>query len=102
MSMYALIVELVCYPAHRQAVVERALKHAELVRKEPGCIQFDVLLSTEDSELVFLYEAYRSYEAWQEHDGMYYMSGFRKDIEPFLKGRRRVVCKVASLSMDAE
>ena len=100
MGKYALIVEFVCLPGNRKAVVDRALQHGQLVIEEPGCLNFEVLLSTEDERVAYLYEVYKNYDAWKEHDEMDYMPGFREDIDQLVEKKKRVICTYAQEGAD--
>ena len=64
MSKVALVVELGMVPGRRDAFLERARRHAKTcLEEEAGCLRFDILVSEEAGDQVFLYEVYADHAA---------------------------------------
>ena len=66
--MYVVTVEFETLPAHRDAFVKAVLANAHRsLTDEPGCRQFDVCLSGDKPNSVFLYELYDDGAAFTVH-----------------------------------
>lgn len=66
--MHVLLVTMQVQSEHREAFLESMLDDARgSVADEPGCLRFDVLQDSKDSNRIYLYEAYRDEAAFQEH-----------------------------------
>ena len=61
--MKSIVVKLYIKEECIEAFKEITFYNSENARKEPGNLRFDVLQDTEDSNLFFLYEVYKSDEA---------------------------------------
>lgn len=96
MSHRALVVEVRCKPERVDDFVERATRHAALVREEPGCLRCDVLRPEDGGSTIYLYELFRDEDALAEHARMPYMPGFVEDMTAMAEGRTRTQCVVAN------
>jgi autoinducer 2-degrading protein len=65
--MKALIVKIYVKEECIEQFKEITFYNSENARKEPGNLRFDVLQSSEESNLFFLYEVYKSDEAIAYH-----------------------------------
>ena len=66
--MKALVVTIQIKPEFRDAFMEAMLDDARgSVQNEPGCLRFDVVEDTEDSNRIHLYEVYRDDAAIAAH-----------------------------------
>ncbi len=67
MSRLMTIVEYEVKPQHRAAFINVAKGHAERSRAQDGCLQFDVLLATEETNRILFVEAWRDQAALAAH-----------------------------------
>ena len=97
MGKISLVVELKMNPGTRDAFVERVRQHGETcLDREPGCLQFDVLVPTDGSDRVFLYEVYADQAAIDAHMATAHMAQYREDTEPMIAERIRTACAVVN------
>ena len=66
-STYINAVDLDIVPSERDKFLEAIAEDAGATIKEPGCIQFDVLMLAKDPNHLFLYEVYESETAFRAH-----------------------------------
>jgi len=71
---------------------ELAINNATQARKEPGCLQFDVVLPRDTPELGILIEKYTDEGAWNFHFRQPYCQEFMNAIQTVLVERSRVIC----------
>ncbi len=64
---YVNAVELDIVPSERDKFLEAIAEDAAQTIKEPGCLQFDVLMLRDDPNHLFLYEVYRDEAAFKAH-----------------------------------
>ncbi len=75
----------------------RALAHRENVLKnEPGCQRFDILVPREGGDTVLLYEVYADEEAVEAHMTTSYMQEYLSDTGPMITKRKRTFCTLAN------
>ena len=76
--------------AFRQRVIQQV---KDSVEKEPGCIQFDVLLDESNSNSFFLYETYLDASAFDDHKQTSHFLDFNETVTPWVvnKQLRRLV-----------
>ena len=79
----------------RGAWAELAIINAASARKEPGCLQFDVLLPSDDEDTGILIERYVDQPAWDFHFKQSYCQSFMKAIEDLLRDKMRTLCDLA-------
>ena len=97
MSTLVLLVELTLVVGQKDAFLTRAREHRNnVLSKEPGCKAFELLVPTDGSETVFLYEAYVDQAAIDHHMGTPYMKEYMADTGPMIALRNRTLCIVAS------
>ncbi|QIE56009.1 antibiotic biosynthesis monooxygenase [Pikeienuella piscinae] len=75
----------------RATWAELATVNAEAARSEPGCLQFDVVLSDEEPNMAFLVEMYVDRAAWDAHLQKPYCRSFMSAIETMLVDRTRML-----------
>lgn len=78
-------------PGRRTEWLDHAIINARSARSEPGCLQFDVVVSREDSDTGFLVEIYVDEAAWREHFRQPYCEKFMAAIEHILHERVRIL-----------
>ncbi len=66
-SAYINAVDLDLVPSERDRFLEAIAEDAAATIKEPGCLQFDVLVLANDPNHLFLYEVYESEAAFRAH-----------------------------------
>jgi (4S)-4-hydroxy-5-phosphonooxypentane-2,3-dione isomerase len=66
-SAYINAVDLDLVPSERDKFLEAIAEDAAATIKEPGCLQFDVLVLANDPNHLFLYEVYESEAAFRAH-----------------------------------
>ena len=66
-SAYINAVDLELVPSERDKFLEAIAEDAAATIKEPGCLQFDVLVLANDPNHLFLYEVYESEAAFRAH-----------------------------------
>ena len=66
-TAYINAVDLDLVPSERDKFLEAIAEDAAATRKEPGCLQFDVLVLANDPNHLFLYEVYESEAAFKAH-----------------------------------
>jgi (4S)-4-hydroxy-5-phosphonooxypentane-2,3-dione isomerase len=97
MDKISLVVELKLKPGRCDAFVDRARRHGEAcLDTEPGCLQFDVLVPTDASDRVFLYEVYADQTALDAHGATAHMAAYRSDTNDMILERIRTTCALVS------
>ena len=97
MSAVVLVVELEIAQGQTERFLARARAHRENVLKnEPGCQRFDVLVPQEGGDTVFLYEVYADNEAVEAHMATSYMQEYLSDTGPMITHRKRTSCALAN------
>jgi quinol monooxygenase YgiN len=92
MSRLMTIVEYEVKPQHRAAFIEVAKGHAERSRAQDGCLQFDVLLATEEANRVLFVEAWRDEAALDMHRKSAMMAQAPGTHEDWVVSRRVTRC----------
>ena len=97
MGKISLVVELKMQPGMRDTFVDRVRQHGETcLDQEPGCLQFDVLVPTDGSDRVFLYEVYADQAAIDTHMATAHMAEYLQDTGPMIAERIRTTCAVVN------
>jgi len=90
--MKALIVKIYVKEEYIEKFKEITFYNSENARKEPGNLRFDVLQSSEESNLFFLYEIYKSDEAIAEHRATEHYNKWAETTKDMMaKPRERVI-----------
>ncbi len=66
-SAYINAVDLDIVPSEREKFLSALREDAAATVKEPGCLQFDVLMLANDPDHLFLYEVYENEAAFRAH-----------------------------------
>ena len=97
MSTLVLLVELTLNVGQKDAFLDRARVHrSNVLSKEPDCKGFELLVPTDGSETVFLYEVYADQAAIDHHMATPYMKEYMADTGPMIAMRNRKLCTLAS------
>ncbi len=97
MGKISLIVELKLKPGRRDAFIDRAHRHGETcLDTEPGCLRFDVLVPTDASDRVFLYEVYADRAALDSHGATPHIAAYRNDTDDMILERIRTTCALVN------
>jgi quinol monooxygenase YgiN len=97
MSSLVLLVELTINDGQMDAFLARAREHrTNVLSQEPDCKGFELLVPTEGSGTVFLYEVYANQAAIDHHMGTPYMKEYMADTGPMIAARNRTLCTLAS------
>ncbi|WP_027351668.1 putative quinol monooxygenase [Halotalea alkalilenta] len=88
-SRFVVIAEFDLKPQDRERFLELAREDARAsVANEPGCHQFDLLISEEDPNLVVLHEVYDDRAAFESHLQMPHYIPFRDGSESMVTDKR--------------
>ena len=97
MSTLVLLVELTLNVGQKDAFLTRAREHRKnVLSKEPGCKGFELLVPTDGSDTVFLYESYVDQAAIDHHMETPYMKEYMTDTGAMIALRNRKLCTLAS------
>jgi len=97
MSSLVLLVELTIDPEQMDAFLARARQHrTNVLKNEPGCKGFELLVPVEGENTVFLYEVYADQAAIDHHMQTPYMKQYLEDTGPMIVDRTRRLCSLAS------
>jgi quinol monooxygenase YgiN len=97
MSAIVLLVELQINPGQKDTFLDRAREHrGNVLRQEPGCQRFDLVVPDEGGDTVYLYEVYADDEALQTHFNTPYMKQYMADTAPMIARRTRNQCTLAN------
>lgn len=94
MGVFAIVATHHLKPGKRDEWAALAMGNALAARREPGCLQFDVVLPREAADTGILIERYADEAAWNWHFGQHYCRDFMSAIETMLVSRTRVLCDV--------
>ena len=82
--MFVVTVDFQIKPEHVAEFVEMMKKQAaNSLRKEEGCLQFDVCLDPSDGGRIFLYEVYKDSNAFELHLKTEHFQEFNKTVSPW-------------------
>ncbi len=96
MSAVVLVVELEIVEGQKERFLARARTHRKNVLKnEPGCQRFDIMVPQEGGDTVFLYEIYADQKAVETHMATSYMKEYLSDTGPMIANRTRTHCAFA-------
>jgi quinol monooxygenase YgiN len=95
MPAIALLVQLNLKPGTQDQYIELATAHQRRVLKnEPGCKCFDILIPDEGADVVHLYEVYADEEAFSHHMETPYMKTYREQSAVMVANRHLTRCAV--------
>lgn len=96
MPAVALLLELDIVDGQRAAFLARSREHRETVtRNDPGCLRFDVLVSEDAADKVFLYAVYTNRSALETHFSTSYTKHFFDGTRPMISERKLNLCSLA-------
>ncbi len=97
MSAVVLLVELKIAEGKRDAFIARGRQHRERVLKnEPGCQRFDIVIPDGTTDIVRLYEVYDDQDAVDRHMQTDYMAAYRVDTASMVADREFVTALLAN------
>ena len=76
-------------PENVDAFMRKGLENAKAARSEPGCRQFEVLVSPDDKTSVMLYEVYNDQKAFDAHQAGAAFKKYVAEAVPLLASRER-------------
>jgi (4S)-4-hydroxy-5-phosphonooxypentane-2,3-dione isomerase len=82
-------------PGNVEAFMAQVMENALSARKEPGCLQFEVLVDPEDRTRVMLFEVYQDQKAFDEHQAGAAFKKYIANAVPLLASRERQFWKRA-------
>ena len=80
MPKFANVVTIEVSPERRDQVITSLLAHKARLKREPGTLQFEVLLPKDDDTKVFSFELYRDAAAFEVHLNAPSLAQLRKEI----------------------
>jgi len=86
---FVLQVQIRIKPENVDAFMKKVLENAASARKEPGCLQFDVVVDPKDRTQVMLYEVYADEKAFEEHQKGAAFRKYVAEAVPLLESRER-------------
>ena len=82
-------------PENVEAFMQKVIENAKAARSEPGCRQFEVLVSLDDRTAVMLYEVYDDQKAFEAHQAGAAFKKYLAEAVPLLASRERHFWKKA-------
>ncbi len=76
-------------PENVDSFMQKALENARAARKEPGCRQFEVLVSPDDRTSIMLFEVYDDQKAFEVHQAGAAFKKYVAEAVPLLASRER-------------
>ena len=96
-SVYTVLNTIKVKPEHLKDFVENARKHAKNSLGEPGCLRFEVLQDTKETQTICLYEVFRSeadLDKHREHDYYKRWMVMSRDWRDASSSSRRVLDRI--------
>ena len=93
---FVLQVDIRIKPENVEAFMAKLADNAAAARREPGCIQFDVVVDPKDRTHVMLYEVYDDERAFEQHQQTPAFKKYVADAVPLLASRERHVWRRVS------
>jgi len=100
--MYVVCVTVWVTPGKEAEFIEATRLNHLSTRQEPGNLRFDVLRREDDPTVFFLYEAYRSAEAFQTHQKTEHYLKWRETVAPWMAQKRQGIKHESLLPQDAD
>ena len=82
-------VNITIKPENVDAFMQKALENARAARGEPGCRQFEVLVSPDDKTSIMLFEVYDDQKAFEAHQAGAAFKKYVAEAVPLLASRER-------------
>ena len=82
-------------PENVDSFMQKVIENAKAARGEPGCRQFEVLVSPDDKTSIMLYEVYDDQKAFEAHQAGAAFKKYVAEAVPLLASRERQVWKRA-------
>ena len=82
-------------PENVDRFMQKVIENGKAARSEPGCRQFDVLVSPDDKTSVMLYEVYDDQKAFEAHQAGAAFKKYLAEAVPLLASRERHFWKKA-------
>jgi autoinducer 2-degrading protein len=95
--VYTILNIIKVHPEHLKDFVENVRKHARNSLEEPGCLRYEVLQDTRDSQTICLYEVFRTeadLDKHREHDYYKHWMAISRDWRDATSSNRRVLDRV--------
>jgi (4S)-4-hydroxy-5-phosphonooxypentane-2,3-dione isomerase len=93
---FVLLVNIRIKPENVDRFMTGIAENARAARKEPGCLQFEVLVDPKDRNKVVLFEVYDDEKAFETHQKTPHFKKYLAEAVPLLASReRQVLSKVA-------
>jgi (4S)-4-hydroxy-5-phosphonooxypentane-2,3-dione isomerase len=89
--VYIVCVTVMVKPEAIDSFVEATRDNARNSRQESGCVRFDVLQAEEDATRFFLYEVYRSKDAFAAHQQTEHYQRWRNTVQDWMAQPRQGV-----------
>jgi autoinducer 2-degrading protein len=90
-AMYVVCVTVKVKPGMEENFITATIDNARGTRKEPGNVRFDVLRGEEDGTQFFLYEVYRSKDAFTAHQQTPHYLKWRDTVKDWMAEPRKGV-----------
>ena len=82
-------------PEKLDSFMQQVLENARAARSEPGCRQFEVLVSPDDNTALMLFEVYDNQQAFDAHQAGEAFKKYLANAVPLLASRERHFWKKA-------
>jgi len=82
-------------PENVDSFMKKVIENAKAARSEPGCRQFEVLVSPDDKTSIMLYEVYDDQKAFEAHQAGAAFKKYLAEAVPLLASRERHFWKSA-------
>ncbi len=87
--MHVITVQFRVHPAKVEAFQAAVTQQAATsLAEEPGCLQFDVAVASDDPTYVFLYELYTDAKAFQVHLQQPHFKRFDETVKPWIVSKK--------------
>lgn len=95
MDRVALNVEIYCTSGSRDRVLDALAAHrARCLAEEPGTLQFEIMVPSDDPVRIYLFELYRDDAALKAHAGGPSIARYRGEIAAWVKETRISRCSL--------
>lgn len=88
-ATFAIAVTFEIKPEHVDSFRRRVIQQAQdSVQKEPGCLQFDVLVDETNAGIIVLYETYIDASAFEDHRKTAHFADFNQTVAPWVENKQ--------------
>lgn len=84
MPMIILNAKITLKPGKREEIIPKMQNLIKATRAEPGCINYELYASTEDENVLMMFEKWESREALDSHIQTEHFKAFGAEIEEYL------------------